>query len=90
MGKSLKPGEKRETGGAGQVVRCLWGVWTEYMGGSSSSHTDQKGMAQGIPEGRLGTAVKGISLGDVFCIHVRSHGSIEPTVQTSPGHRLGT
>ena len=58
------------------------------MGGSSSS--DQKGRAQGVPEGRPGTAVKGISLGDVFCIHVRSHGSIEPTVQMSPGHGLRT
>ena len=90
MGQSLKPGEKRENGGAGQVVRCLWGIWAECMGVSSSSHTNQKASAQGVPEGRPGTAVKGTSLGGVFCIHVRSHGSREPTLQTSPGHGLGT
>lgn len=63
LGQSLKPGEKRETGGAGQVVRCLWGIWAECMGVSSSSHTNQKASAQGVPEGRPGTAVKGTSLG---------------------------
>lgn len=70
MGQSLKPGEKRETGGAGQVVRCLWGIWAECMGVSSSSHTDQKGSAQGVPEGRPGTAVKGTSLGGACSVYM--------------------
>lgn len=85
--ESVNPGEKRETGGPGQGVRCLWGTWKGYEGASSRSHTDWKGRAQGSLEGRQGPR-KGGQTGGQSCIHVSTHGGIDLTVQPSPGHRL--
>lgn len=59
----------------GHVVEC--------MGVSPRSLADQKGRAQGSWMG-AGTAVTGLSLEDVFFTHGRSHGSVDPNVQTSP------
>lgn len=82
---SLVAGKWRWVGGFGAVTEAgrekgdgrRWPggqVPVGYMGGvlgvSSSSHTDQKGSAQGVPEGRPGTAVKGTSLGGACSVYM--------------------
>lgn len=64
--ESVKPGEKGETGGPGQGVRCLCGTWKGYEGASSRSHTDWKGRAQGSLEGRQGPRKGGSDWGTVL------------------------